>query len=87
MNGQVASQVVLILTFLRDLCRPELYGGILGGVQEIGAQQVLVAIRFAGIDGIDLDLGGNSRASRARLIKRYGAAQFSSDFRFNCAIP
>src|SRR5262249_43610441 len=54
-QGQVAGHLEAVVPRLLDLLRGEGDGGVLRHVEEVGALQVLVALRLAGVDGGHVD--------------------------------
>src|SRR5262249_52375503 len=75
--SEIAGDSILVLAFVRDACGLKLDGGKLGGVQEIGTQEIFIPIRFARVDRIDIDLGGDAGGHEIRFIEVGGSGYFS----------
>src|ERR1039457_7065474 len=76
-NRQIARDLVTLRAVRFDLLRLELDRGIVRGIEEVRALQVLIPVGLAGVNRIDIDLGRNAGSRRIGRVDRHRAADFA----------
>ena len=70
MNGKVADDFQLVVAALTHALRLEGNGGILGGVEVVGALQIVIAVFVARIDGIHIHRRVDARLGHVAVVDR-----------------